>query len=78
MQARAQLVVVLDDAVVHHGHRVLPIDVRVCVLYTRPPVRRPAGMRDTHGAGETRAGIQRLAEARDLAGHAQALNADTV
>jgi hypothetical protein len=47
-QPRAQLLGVLDDAVVHDGDR--PTDVRVCVLVAGLAVGRPPGVPDARAA----------------------------
>ena len=49
LQAGAQFLVVLDDAVMHHGQAVG--DVRVRVALARDAVRRPAGVGDAGRAG---------------------------
>ena len=78
-----QLLVVLDDAVMHHGH---PVGrVRVGVVLGRAAVGRPAGMADADRAGQRLAGqlavqIEELAlgaaafdMAVDQGGHARAV-----
>ena len=66
----AELLVVLDDAVVHDRDAVAR-DVRVGVALVRHAVRRPARVRDAEVAG-SRVGGQRLGQLRDLADRAQA------
>src|SRR3546814_1810477 len=50
LQFAAELLEVLDDAVVHQGDP--PVGVRVGVHLGRAPVRRPAGVADADGAVE--------------------------
>ncbi len=44
-----QHVVVLDDAVMNHGH-VITTKMRMCIPFRRNAMRRPAGMRNAHVA----------------------------
>ena len=68
----AQLLVVLDDAVVDDRDAVLG-DVRVGVALARHAVRGPAGVRDAKPAVR-RVGVERVLQLADLADRAQALD----
>ena len=71
LQLGAQLGVVLDDAVVHHGDA--RGAVRMGVALGRRAVRRPARVADAGGAGQRRA-VQRRGEVAELALGAAALD----
>jgi hypothetical protein len=68
LEVGAQLVVVLDDAVVHDGQAIAR-DVRVRVALARHPVGGPAGVRDADLAvsGTVRQGVIELAHLADRA-----------
>ena len=50
LKLRLEGQIVLDDAVVHDNHVAFAIAVRVGILFSRPPVRGPAGVADSEGA----------------------------
>ena len=70
LELRAQLLVVLDDAVVHDGEAVAR-DVRMRVALARHAMRGPAGVRDADLAGGGAVG-ERLLQHAHLADGAQA------
>ncbi len=71
LEALAQLLVVLDDAVVHHG-QFFPGEVRVGIALARRAVGGPAGVGDTQVTGQW-LGCQGLLQLGDLADTATAL-----
>src|SRR6516165_711911 len=65
-QSRAQLCVILDDAVVDHGDAAAAIEMRMRVAVARTSVRSPARVPDARGALE-RALLERFFEIAELA-----------
>src|SRR5918996_219582 len=68
LEARTELGVVLDDAVVDHRDAAIAIGVRVRVLVRRRSVRRPPRVPDAHGAARRPAIVERSVELGKLAG----------
>ena len=73
-EAVAQLSVVLQDAVVHHGHRSGGVGLRVGIGLGGGSVGRPARVADAHGAVQGLV-VGALLEVAQLAGGAQDLDA---